>query len=126
MAASCCAPTGEGNGPCRIAKGRQKTTLLDLDDAGRVALLPEHDLPLFGLRRVGGRSGYIVYRGQLAASGEAVDDLAPGSASSRSMAMPFDSIGERDIVAMLRRYVHERSRTGLASRWTPLMADGLP
>jgi flavin-dependent trigonelline monooxygenase, reductase component len=93
-----------------IAKGRQKTTLLDLDDAGTVALLPDATF-LYSIFDVSdGDPGYIIYRGRLAANGAAADDLAPGLRFFPVDDLPFDAIGERDIVAMLRRYVHERSQ----------------
>jgi len=57
-----------------------------------------------------GDPGYIIYRGRLAASGEAADDLAQGLRFFPIDELPFDAMDERDIVAMLRRYVHERSQ----------------
>jgi flavin reductase (DIM6/NTAB) family NADH-FMN oxidoreductase RutF len=106
--------TGEGKWSLPIAKGphkgRQKTTQLDLDDAGTVALLPDTTF-LYSIFDVSeGDPGYIIYRGRLAASGEAADDLAPGLRFFPIDDLPLDAIGERDIVAMLRRYVHERSQ----------------
>jgi flavin-dependent trigonelline monooxygenase, reductase component len=102
--------TGGGKWSLPIVKGRQKTTLLDLDDAGTVALLPDTTF-LYSIFDVSeGDPGYIIYRGRLAASGEAVDDLAPGLRFFPIDDLLFDAIGERDIVAMLRRYVHERSQ----------------
>jgi flavin reductase (DIM6/NTAB) family NADH-FMN oxidoreductase RutF len=102
--------TDAGKWGLPIAKGRQKTTLLDLDDAGTVTLLPDTTF-LYSVFDVSdGDPGYIIYRGRLAASDEAVDDLAPGLRFFPIDGLPFDSIGERDIVAMLRRYVHERSQ----------------
>jgi flavin reductase (DIM6/NTAB) family NADH-FMN oxidoreductase RutF len=102
--------TGEGKWSLPIAKGRQNTTLLDLDDAGTVALLPDTTF-LYSIFDVSeGDPGYIIYRGRLAARGQAADDLAPGLRFFPIVDLPFDAIGERDIVAMLRRYVHERSQ----------------
>jgi flavin reductase (DIM6/NTAB) family NADH-FMN oxidoreductase RutF len=102
--------TGEGKWSLPIATGRQKTTLLDLNDANAVALLPDATF-LYSIFDVSeGVPGYIIYRGRLAASGEAADDLAPGLRFFPIDDLPFDAIGERDIVAMLRRYVHERSQ----------------
>ena len=93
-----------------IAKGRQKTMLLDLDAAGTVALLPDTTF-LYSIFDVSdGDPGYIIYRGRLAASSAAADDLAPGLRFFPIDDLPFEAIGERDIVAMLRRYVHERSQ----------------
>ena len=87
-----------------------KTTLLDLNGAKTVALLPDATF-LYSIFDVSdGAPGYIIYRGRLAASGEAADDLAPGLRFFPIDDLPFDAIGERDIVAMLRRYVHERSQ----------------
>jgi flavin reductase (DIM6/NTAB) family NADH-FMN oxidoreductase RutF len=102
--------TGGGKWSLPTAKGRQKTTLLDLDDAGTVALLPDTTF-LYSIFDVSdGDPGYIIYRGRLAGSGKAADDLAPGLRFFPIDDLPFDAIGERDIVAMLRRYVHERSQ----------------
>ena len=102
--------TSEGKWSLPIAKGWQKTTLLDLDDAGTVTLLPGTTF-LYSVFDVSeGDPGYIIYRGRLAASGEAAVDLAPGLRFFPIDGLPFDSIGERDVVAMLRRYVHERSQ----------------
>jgi flavin-dependent trigonelline monooxygenase, reductase component len=102
--------TGEGKWSLPIAKGRQTTTLLDLDDAGTLALLQDTTF-LYSIFDVSeGDPGYIIYRGRLAASGAAADDLAPGLRFFPIDDLPFDAIGERDMVAMLRRYVHERSQ----------------
>ena len=102
--------TSDGKWSLPIAKGRQTTTLLDLDDAGTVTLLPDATF-LYSVFDVSeGDPGYIIYRGRLAASGEAADDLAQGLRFFPIDELPFDAIGERDIVAMLRRYVHERSQ----------------
>jgi len=102
--------TSEGKWSLPIAAGRQKTTLLDLNNAKTVALLPDATF-LYSIFDVSeGDPGYIIYRGRLAASGEAADDLAPGLRFFPIDDLPFDAIGERDIVAMLRRYVHERSQ----------------
>jgi flavin-dependent trigonelline monooxygenase, reductase component len=101
--------TSDGKWSLPIAKGRQKTTLLDLDDAGTVALLPDATF-LYSVFDVSeGDPGYIIYRGRLGAGGEAAAGLAPGLRFFPIDDLPFDAIRERDIVAMLRRYVHERS-----------------
>jgi hypothetical protein len=102
--------SGEGKWSLPIAKGRQKTTQLDLDEAGTVALLPDTTF-LYSVFDVSeGDPGYIIYRGRLAASEEAADDMARGLRFFPIDELPFDAIGERDIVAMLRRYVYERSQ----------------
>jgi hypothetical protein len=62
-----------------------------------------------------GDPGYIIYRGRLAASGEAADDLAPGLRFFPIDDLPFDAIGERDIVACSSDTSTSGPRTGLAS-----------
>lgn len=98
----------DGRWTLPVANGRQRGGTLQLADAGSLALKPDTTF-LYSIFDVAETDpGYIVYRGRLAdeAAGAA---LPPDHRFFGVGDIPFDAIAERDIAAVLRRYVHERA-----------------
>jgi flavin reductase (DIM6/NTAB) family NADH-FMN oxidoreductase RutF len=102
------APNGRWTLP--VATGRRRDGTLELDAAGDVALTPDTTF-LYSIFDVAETDpGYIVYRGRLAPGEGAQASLPPGHRFFDIADLPFDAIAERDIAAVLKRYIHEREQ----------------
>ncbi|MDZ5453770.1 flavin reductase [Labrys sedimenti] len=100
---------GRGGWELPTARYRKPGNEVALDDKGAVALLTEEAF-LYSVFDVADREpGYIVYRGELAATLRALPEMPQSLAFFAAEDLPWDHIPVRQIRAMLRRYLQERS-----------------
>ncbi len=101
---------GRGEWSLPRAGRRRADNLVDLDDSGSVALRPDETF-LYSVFDVADTDpGYIIYRGRLAKD-PGVRQRLPFSLRFFAIdELPFAQIPEREIGAMLRRYLRERDQ----------------
>ena len=100
---------GAGGWGLPTASRRKAGNRIDLDEAGTVALLSD-DAFLYSVFDVADQEpGYVVYRSILSGHGGEAPDLPPSLRFFAPDELPWDRIPVRQIRAMLRRYLHERS-----------------
>ena len=101
---------GAGGWTLPTAKGRQRDRRIDLGPVGTVTLMPDTTF-LYSIFDVAdGDSGCIVYRGRLDATGATFSALGGDLQFFPLNELPLSQITDRDIAAVLRRYVNERGR----------------
>lgn len=100
---------GAGGWGLPTASRRKAGNVVSLDENGAVALLSD-DAFLYSVFDVADQEpGYVVYRSVLAPEPGVAPELSPALKFFALDELPWDSIPVRQIRAMLRRYLHERS-----------------
>jgi flavin reductase (DIM6/NTAB) family NADH-FMN oxidoreductase RutF len=99
---------GRGGWGLPTARRRRAEHAVDLDDVGALPLLSDSTF-LYSVFDVGDSDpGYIIYRGRLEDAASAAA-LPPDLRFFAPEDLPFEAIPVREIRAMLRRYLRERS-----------------
>jgi flavin reductase (DIM6/NTAB) family NADH-FMN oxidoreductase RutF len=100
---------GAGGWGLPTANRRKAGDIVSLDENGAVALLSD-DAFLYSVFDVADQEpGYVVYRSILSGQDGAVPELSPSLKFFAPDELPWAHIPVRQIRAMLRRYLHERS-----------------
>jgi flavin reductase (DIM6/NTAB) family NADH-FMN oxidoreductase RutF len=102
---------GAGGWGLPTASRRKVGNAVSLDENGTVALLSD-DAFLYSVFDVADQEpGYVVYRSVLSGQSVATAELSPSLRFFSPDELPWEQIPVRQIRAMLRRYLHERSES---------------